>query len=162
MIYGITEKGDGRYIKIGVTGEAAISLYAARTRLDALQTGNPRTLILVALAPGSAELERELHARFRPHRERGEWFRHAGAVTRWVARWRVEASEPAEPAPTIYLAPAVAHERTEPTRAWSPRAQPARVRCDWCSKMGHELEACDVRRAWSLSDAVSRRVRHRN
>jgi hypothetical protein len=56
-------------IKIGYTSDDAAN------RLKFLQTGSPVGLRLLATIPGELSDERQLHARFAAHRERGEWFR---------------------------------------------------------------------------------------
>jgi len=59
-----------RLIKIGV----AVTFAA---RLKALQTGSPDKLDVLGVisCEDPAGLEKELHRRFRRHREHGEWFR---------------------------------------------------------------------------------------
>lgn len=46
-----------------------------KRRLQGFQTGCPKPLELEAQFDGGGKEERELHARFAEHRERGEWFR---------------------------------------------------------------------------------------
>jgi hypothetical protein len=102
MIYGIVEDEDRSHIKIGVTGQADINEFIALKRLAALQCGNPRLLVLVALAPGDVWRERELHLEFSSLLVRGEWFRHEGQVKEWAFRWRLERSlRERPPAPPV-------------------------------------------------------------
>lgn len=60
---------DGEFIKIG------FSSLGAESRLESLQCGNPRLIVILGTVPGSKALETSLHARFSHLRERGEWFR---------------------------------------------------------------------------------------
>lgn len=96
MIYAIAEIDDTSVIKIGYTRTRndAVVPSAADGRLSALQTGAWRELGVVALSPGDAMHERELHVRFSVHHVRGEWFRNRGIVADWVSRWRYPATEP--------------------------------------------------------------------
>lgn len=70
---------DGCAVKIGK------SKGHPQRRLDALQTGNPRTLRLLAY---TVELtESDVHRKLRRHRIRGEWFRPSIEVCREVNTW---------------------------------------------------------------------------
>ncbi len=80
MIYAVAEGNDRTAVKIGFT-ESSID-----DRIAGLQTGNPRTLVCIALAPGSKFDELALHSQFAAHRIRGEWFRMQGDVAKWVCR----------------------------------------------------------------------------
>lgn len=64
QVYFIT---DGEYTKIGHT-------VSPRDRLTSLQTGNPRTLTLIALFDGGVELESKFHRAFADRAIGGEWF----------------------------------------------------------------------------------------
>lgn len=70
-----------QFVKIGKTTQQA-------NRLAALQTANPFDLVTVAIIQpdDGDELERELHKRFARYRHRGEWFRDAGWLSRWIQR----------------------------------------------------------------------------
>lgn len=57
-------------------------------RVAALQTGNPRTLRLVAYCSGTLDDERAIHAGLSPSRACGEWFRPDPCVRRVVALMR--------------------------------------------------------------------------
>jgi hypothetical protein len=69
-------------IKIGVTKNL-------KSRVGALQTSAPDKLAVIAIAPGSTRLERDLHEKLRPHRLTGEWFNDCeevrGAIAETVA-----------------------------------------------------------------------------
>lgn len=56
-------------IKIGFAGSSA------EARQKALQTGNPRVLVLIGTISGDMDREDELHERFKASRGIGEWFR---------------------------------------------------------------------------------------
>lgn len=58
---------NGNYIKIGVSVDPW-------KRLSSLQTGNPEPLEMLAIMPGSDDLESGLHRAFGQHMKRGEWF----------------------------------------------------------------------------------------
>ena len=66
MVYFIQEGADGP-IKIGTTDDP-------KTRLQGLQTGNPRLLKLLYVMSGDKNLEVRLHKLFRSSCMRGEWF----------------------------------------------------------------------------------------
>lgn len=66
-VYFIQEGADGP-VKIGV------GMGGCFDRLSALQTGNPRALVLRGTVPGGRELEAALHEHFAAHLVRGEWF----------------------------------------------------------------------------------------
>lgn len=55
-------------VKIGYTGGNP------HARLRALQTGSPTPLSMIAMHPGTARDERDLHAQFAASRNHGEWF----------------------------------------------------------------------------------------
>lgn len=61
------QQGDNGPIKIGYTTDLL-------SRMDTLQTGSPYKLNLVLCFQGFVTTERELHAKFRKDRMRGEWF----------------------------------------------------------------------------------------
>lgn len=50
-------------------------------RLDALQTGCPFPLLILAFFPGTQVDERELHRQLAPYRMQGEWFNLPGYVS---------------------------------------------------------------------------------
>jgi hypothetical protein len=54
-------------------------------RLRALQTGSPTDLVILAVHPGTAEDERQLHEKFRACRRRGEWFEPSEALLEHVS-----------------------------------------------------------------------------
>lgn len=61
------QSGDDGPIKIGLSSKPF-------RRVQQLQTGNPRELLLRHVLPGDRAMEAQLHARFEPARIRGEWF----------------------------------------------------------------------------------------
>lgn len=63
----------GGAVKIGVAGDPL-------RRLDQLQTGNPRRLVLLGTIPGGRGIEAEIHDHFRPAHLRMEWFRATDEV----------------------------------------------------------------------------------
>lgn len=65
MIYIIS---DGEHHKIGYTAGDP------KDRLQMLQVGSSRALVLVTTLPGEMPDEKRLHTRFAPARVRGEWF----------------------------------------------------------------------------------------
>lgn len=56
------------FIKIGYTRGNPLA------RMASLQTGTPSKLGLMAVHPGSMEMERKIHEKLAAHRVRGEWF----------------------------------------------------------------------------------------
>lgn len=54
-------------------------------RFQALQTGCPKPLILECQFDGGKAEEKDLHARFAEHRERGEWFRICPEIETFIA-----------------------------------------------------------------------------
>jgi hypothetical protein len=67
LCYLIAESG-GAFVKIGYAD------YSVYSRLDSLQTGNPRELHLIATLPGGQETENKLHAKFIASNVVNEWF----------------------------------------------------------------------------------------
>ncbi len=70
---------DGSAIKIGR------SAGHPKLRLDALQTGNPRNLQLLAYT--AAVTERRVHQILSRHRLRGEWFSPSKIVLGFISTW---------------------------------------------------------------------------
>jgi hypothetical protein len=66
------------HVKIGVAT-------SVESRLAGLQGANALPLTLLAYTPGGADLERELHQRFREHHVRGEWFRLVSEIEDHIA-----------------------------------------------------------------------------
>lgn len=69
-VYLITEALPGgglRYAKIGYSVNP-------KKRVAELQTGNPRTLVLLYMMPGTEEDERQLHAKYASDNVLQEWF----------------------------------------------------------------------------------------
>jgi hypothetical protein len=75
-------RGDGEiYVITDDAGHCKIGwAKVSESRLRILQTGNPRTLRLLAVWSGTHDDERRLHHALRRHRVRGEWF-DAAALT---------------------------------------------------------------------------------
>lgn len=76
FVYFIQSGANGP-IKIGLARDPA-------ERLDNLQVGNPETLSLVATLEGSFAVESFLHALFRRHLIRGEWYRPAPELLTFI------------------------------------------------------------------------------
>jgi hypothetical protein len=72
------KNGKRRQIKIGYSG-------SVRTRMGELGTSTPENLKLLAHIPGDKKLETELHRRFYKYRIKGDWFRHEGALAKYVS-----------------------------------------------------------------------------
>ena len=66
LIYIIGEEGTDQ-VKVGISSVPPL-------RVNGLQTGNPRNLILLAIWPGTKEDEANLHSKLAPSHARGEWF----------------------------------------------------------------------------------------
>lgn len=84
FVYLIAETGDAPMVKIGV----AIN---PKSRLDQLQTGNPRKLILhrqygCPTKSMAHDLERISHEKLSSFRLKGEWFNCAVQEARWVVK----------------------------------------------------------------------------
>lgn len=75
MLYAICA---GDAIKFGYTSGSPSA------RLESLQCGNARKLVLVASWDGSLEDERHLHERFAEYRVHGEWFLPSDEVVAFV------------------------------------------------------------------------------
>ncbi len=71
----------GMMIKIGYTRNLP-------ARLNTLQTANGRDIELIASFDGTKAGERELHALFKAHHIRGEWFHDCRPIWRWVRQHR--------------------------------------------------------------------------
>lgn len=69
---------DGESIKIGVSVNP-------QERLLALQTGHARQLSILCTIPGGADEEFHMHAKFRHHRIRGEWFNDCQEIRDFVS-----------------------------------------------------------------------------
>lgn len=69
MLYFITENDCYEFVKIGYTDNLV-------ARLAALQSSNPREIILLGTKEGLIEDEKELHIKFNHLRVRGEWFKY--------------------------------------------------------------------------------------
>jgi len=71
-----SEIGKG-YCKIGYSADPA-------SRFSELQVGNPFPLQLAHFFGGDRDAEAEMHERFASQRVRGEWFRLAGPIDRYL------------------------------------------------------------------------------
>lgn len=76
MIYFI---GCGDLVKIGTTARGVSA------RLSNLQTGNPASMVLLGRMLGDADVEGDLHRRFRTLHVRGEWFRRDDDLNSFIA-----------------------------------------------------------------------------
>lgn len=74
LCYLIGVKGDDFAVKVGYAD------YNVHSRLDSLQTGNPRELILLGQLPGGKKTEARLHAKYSKWNVLGEWFWPAAAL----------------------------------------------------------------------------------
>lgn len=72
---GVYVAGFGPYVKIGIS----TNVYG---RMAAIQT--PEELKVYAILNGWVRQERQLHRRFAEYRLRGEWFKHEGALAKWI------------------------------------------------------------------------------
>lgn len=68
-------------VKIGYTAASP------KVRLSTFQTGSPFPLVVYAFAQGGMEIERLLHATFRPLHVHGEWFRMEGKLLALVSQF---------------------------------------------------------------------------
>lgn len=66
--WGVYVVGDGKYSKIGFTSKSV------QARVQSLQTGNPKELVLVGCWPCYREGEQSAHRFFRRYKAKGEWF----------------------------------------------------------------------------------------
>ena len=67
------------FLKIGYTS------VCVRSRIKAMQTGNPFTLAPLAIVPSPPELEVALHGMFKGQHYRGEWFVDDEEIHRYFA-----------------------------------------------------------------------------
>lgn len=74
VCYLVGVKNDRTAVKIGYAD------YNVYSRLDSLQTGNPRELRLLGTLPGGIETEKRLHAKYIHHNVLQEWFRPSSAL----------------------------------------------------------------------------------
>lgn len=68
----------GAYVKIGAATDIT-------SRRNALQSGSPEKLNILAKLAGGFDLEKRLHERFLKQRHRREWFREEGELAAWIA-----------------------------------------------------------------------------
>lgn len=78
MIY-FVQTNDNQYIKIGYAKDVT-------KRLDALQTGSPIGVKVLATQPGDHKIEYALHQKFAYCRVRREWFRAAPGLVEYAAQ----------------------------------------------------------------------------
>lgn len=74
VCYLIGIKNDIYAVKVGYAD------YNVYSRLDSLQTGNPRQLVLLGTLPGGIETEKRLHAKHAEANILQEWFRPRAAL----------------------------------------------------------------------------------
>lgn len=80
MIYAVACGQPYKAVKIGYCADNLL-----RTRLSALQTGNPETLYLIASCPGDRSKEYDLQKDIKDFRIRGEWYRVCPSVMKVVS-----------------------------------------------------------------------------
>jgi hypothetical protein len=78
--------GEHPFVKIGRTTKL-------NHRLTTLQTGHWEPFWLALVMPGCADLERELHARFKDERCSGEWFSLSDRLERFIRACEPEHQE---------------------------------------------------------------------
>ena len=76
FVYFVQEKSGGP-IKIGSSSDP-------KRRLKELQTGHPRELMILGSMPGGAEIESELHLKFKNLHSHGEWFHDDPALMEFI------------------------------------------------------------------------------
>ena len=84
------------FIKIGYTRGNPLS------RMASLQTGTPSKLAIMAVHPGTMDMERKIHEKLAAHRVRGEWFDDsdevfdhlAQVIATTIAMAKIEGREP--------------------------------------------------------------------
>ena len=76
MIYFITQNNE--YVKIGYTNDNP------EMRLQNLQIGNPKPLVLCKVIYGGKAKETTLHTRFGAYHERGEWYWLSREIKRYI------------------------------------------------------------------------------
>ena len=76
MIYFIHQQNE--YVKIGYTNQSV------KTRMQALQVGNPILLSIYTVIEGDLDAEAALHKRFKRHHIRGEWYVFHDDIKRYV------------------------------------------------------------------------------
>ena len=82
-----TERQRYVYFIAGETGPVKIGVAVdPQKRLSGLQTSHPIPLAILAVTPGSVQVEREYHQRFAAHRVRGEWFTRAPEIVAEIER----------------------------------------------------------------------------
>lgn len=72
-VYCIGEENRSVAVKVGFSDDATL-------RIGALQTGNPRKLVILGVIQGTRADERELHARYQNDNVLNEWFRPSEAL----------------------------------------------------------------------------------
>lgn len=70
--------GFDRWVKIGFTTSSV------QKRAEAIQTGLPFKLEIIATLAGTPDIERQLHRRFAAYRAQGEWFSREGDLAAWI------------------------------------------------------------------------------
>jgi hypothetical protein len=82
VVYFIAEEGDERYVKIGLSKQASVTL-----RMSQLQVGNPRKLVLLGTLPTSDvyKLEAYFHHHLAALRVNGEWFQRTPELDALIA-----------------------------------------------------------------------------
>ena len=84
------QAGEGGAIKIGYCRDLS-------SRMSAIQTHCPETLIILGVTGGTKETEKELHSRFSEYKRRGEWFDPAPEILEFTRLLpKILPTEPAE------------------------------------------------------------------
>jgi len=83
VVYFIRQSASSGTIKIGTTS-------SIHDRLSNLQTANSERLELMAITPGSRELERSLHEIFEPEHISGEWYHLSAEIAKVIAACPVD------------------------------------------------------------------------
>ena len=85
VTYFVRDGNDG-LIKIGKSEVGSLEY-----RIQALQTGNPRPLLIVGIIIGN--VEKELHRKFKRYKVSGEWFRAGPNLVAYIAEHREKIPE---------------------------------------------------------------------
>ena len=113
MVYFIVENVARGFMKIGYTADNSPS-----SRLESMQTANPRQLIALLCVAGGREVEQAFHEQFAKLHVRGEWFEYRGALRRFVERSRPNLG-------SVYVSKPSGRARDCPISAWPTPERPS-------------------------------------